>query len=58
MGSNETSTDRGELLSMLAMAGMFVVTILLGLVIRPFYDANQLQDFGEAGATQVRFILL
>ncbi len=58
MGSNETSTDRGELLSMLAMAGMFVVTILLGLVIRPFYDANQLQAFGEAGATQVRFILL
>ena len=58
MASNETSTDRGELLSMLAMAGMFVVTILLGLVIRPFYDANQLQAFGEAGATQVRFILL
>ncbi len=58
MTSSEPSTDRGELLSMLAMAGMFVVTILLGLLIRPFYDANQLQAFGEAGATQVRFILL
>ena len=41
--SEATSTDRGEWASMLGMAGMFVGTILLGLVIRPFYDANQLQ---------------
>ena len=43
---------------MLGMAGMFVGTILLGLVIRPFYDANQLQAFGESGSTQVRYVML
>ena len=59
MPSTETaSTDRGEWASMLGMAGMFVGTILLGLVIRPFYDANQLQAFGESGSTQVRYVLL
>mgnify|MGYP002856897102 CR=1 FL=1 len=59
MPSTETaSTDRGEWASMLGMAAMFVGTILLGLVIRPFYDANQLQAFGESGSTQVRFVLL
>ncbi len=59
MPSAETaSTDRGEWASMLGMAGMFVGTILLGVVIRPFYDANQLQAFGEAGSTQVRYVAL
>ena len=59
MPSTETATtDRGEWVSMLGMAGMFVGTILLGLVIRPFYDANQLQAFGESGSTQVRYVLL
>ena len=52
------SSDRGEWASMLGMAGMFVGTILLGLVIRPFYDANQLQAFGESGSTQVRYVML
>ena len=56
--SEATSTDRGEWASMLGMAGMFVGTILLGLVIRPFYDANQLQAFGESGSTQVRYVML
>lgn len=58
MASNASTLERGEFLSMLGMAGMFVGTILLGLVIRPFYDANQLQAFGEAGATQVRYVAL
>ena len=59
MPSDETvPSDRGEWASMLGMAGMFVGTILLGLVIRPFYDANQLQAFGESGATQVRYVAL
>ena len=52
------SSDRGEWASMLGMAGMFVGTIVLGLVIRPFYDANQLQAFGESGSTQVRYVML
>ena len=56
--SEAASTDRGEWASMLSMAGMFVGTILLGLVIRPFYDANQLQAFGESGSTQVRYVML
>ena len=56
--SEAASTDRGEWASMLGMAGMFVGTILLGLVIRPFYDANQLQAFGESGSTQVRYVML
>lgn len=59
MPSDETvPSDRGEWASMLGMAGMFVGTILLGLVIRPFYDANQLQAFGESGSTQVRYVAL
>ena len=56
--SEAASTDRGEWASMLGMAGMFVGTILLGLVIRPFYDANQLQAFGASGSTQVRYVML
>ena len=44
--------------SMLGMAGMFVITIMLAVILQPFYDFAGMQAFGEAGATQVRFIML
>jgi presenilin-like A22 family membrane protease len=44
--------------SMLGMAAMFVVTILVGIIIQPFYDKTEFRAFGEAGASQVRNILL
>ncbi len=47
-----------QMTSMLGMVSMFVVTILLALFIRPWYDVAELHAFGEAGATQARFILL
>lgn len=42
--------------SMLGMAGMFVVTIVLGLIMQPFYESNNLQAFGSDGAEQARYI--
>tara|TARA_B100001093_G_scaffold101433_2_gene93605 strand:- start:45431 stop:47650 length:2220 start_codon:yes stop_codon:yes gene_type:complete len=47
-----------QLPSMLGMAFMFIVTIAIALFIRPWYDVANLQAFGEAGATQVRYIVL
>ena len=47
-----------QMTSMLGMVTMFVVTIVLALFIRPWYDVAELHAFGETGATQVRFILL
>ena len=47
-----------QMTSMLGMVTMFVVTIILALFIRPWYDVAELHAFGETGATQVRFILL
>ena len=44
--------------SMLGMAIMFVVTIIIGIVIQPFYDKPEFRAFGEAGASQARNILL
>ena len=44
--------------SMLGMAIMFVVTILIGIIIQPFYDKPEFRAFGEAGASQARNILL
>jgi len=44
--------------SMLGMAAMFVVTILIGIIIQPFYDKSEFRAFGEAGASQARNILL
>jgi len=43
---------------MLGMVGMFIITILLALFIRPWYDIGGLHAFGDAGATQVRYIAL
>ena len=47
-----------QMTSMLGMVTMFVVTIVLALFIRPWYDVAELHAFGEAGATQARFIFL
>ena len=47
-----------QMTSMLGMVTMFVVTIVLALFIRPWYDVAELHAFGETGATQVRFIFL
>lgn len=54
----QRAARNGQFLSMAGMMGMFIITILLGLLIRPFYDSNNLQAFGESGTTQVRFVLL
>lgn len=42
--------------SMTAMAGMFVVTILLAVYIHPFWDRPEARAFGEAGTTKVGLI--
>ena len=47
---------RRQLPSMIGMAGMFVATIFLAIYIRPWYDRAGLQAFGEAGASQLRYI--
>jgi presenilin-like A22 family membrane protease len=43
---------------MIGMAVMFVVTIAIGVWLRPFFDAAGLHAFGEAGTTQARYIIL
>ena len=58
---NETSVIslmKEQMTSMFGMVLMFIVTIVLALFIRPWYDIAELHAFGEAGATQVRFIFL
>lgn len=45
--------------SMLAMAAMFVGTIVLGMLLQPFYNqSDELRAFGKEGASQGRWILL
>ena len=43
---------------MIGMASMFVVTIGIGVWLRPFFDAAGLYAFGEAGTTQGRWIIM
>jgi len=58
-GMSDVGGDfRRQLPSMVGMAGMFVATIFLAMYIRPWYDKAGLQAFGEAGASQLRFIAL
>ena len=54
--SDVTGDFRRQLPSMIGMAGMFVATIFLAMYIRPWYDKAGLQAFGEAGASQLRYI--
>ena len=49
---------KAQMTSMIGMVSMFVITIVLALYIRPWYDVAELHAFGEAGATQARFIFL
>lgn len=50
---------KGQWASMLGMAGMFVVTIGLGMLLQPFYNqSDELRAFGKDGASQGRWILL
>ena len=45
--------------SMLAMAAMFVGTIVLGMLLQPFYNqSDELRAFGKDGASQGRWIIL
>ena len=56
-GMSDVAGDfRRQLPSMIGMAGMFVATIFLAIYIRPWYDKAGLQAFGEAGASQLRYI--
>ena len=58
-GMSDVGGDfRRQLPSMIGMAGMFVATIFLAMYIRPWYDKAGLQAFGEAGASELRWIAL
>lgn len=41
---------------MLGMAFMFVITILMGVWLQPWFDSAGLQAFGESGSTQARWV--
>ena len=43
--------------SMAGMAGMFIVTIGIGIFIQPLYDIPEARAFGEEGTTKSGFIL-
>ena len=44
--------------SMVGMAGMFIVTIGIGIFIQPLYDIPEARAYGDEGTTQSSFILL
>ena len=48
----------GQAPGMIGMALMFIVTIVLGIWLQPWFDAAGLQAFGESGSTEVRWIAL
>lgn len=52
------SLMKEQMRSMVGMVSMFVITILISLFIRPWYDVADLHAFGEAGSTQARYIVL
>ena len=52
------SLMREQMKSMVGMVSMFVITIVISLFIRPWYDVAELHAFGEAGSTQARYIVL
>ena len=43
---------------MAGMAFMFVITIFLGIYIRPYYDVGELHAFGKSGATEVSNVVI
>ena len=44
--------------SMVGMAGMFIVTIGIGIFIQPLYDIPEVRAYGDEGTTKSSFILL
>ena len=57
----EIVSDRSEIVielmkdqweSMVGMAGMFIVTIGIGIFIQPLYDVPEARAFGEEGTTK------
>ena len=59
--TRQTSTlslMREQMKSMLGMVAMFIITIVISLAIRPWYDVAELHAYGEAGSTQVRYVFL
>jgi len=52
------SLMREQMKSMLGMVAMFIITIVISLFIRPWYDVAELHAFGESGSTQARYIVL
>ena len=52
------SLMKEQMKSMVGMVSMFIITIVISLFIRPWYDVAELHAFGEAGSTQVRYIAL
>ena len=43
------SLMKEQMKSMVGMVSMFVITIVISLFIRPWYDVAELHAFGEAG---------
>ena len=52
----EILADQASAMTM--MAGMFIVTIGIGLWIQPFYDVDEMRAFGPEGATQAGWIFV
>ena len=48
---------RDQWASMAGMAGMFTISILLGVFIQPFYNFEIYRAFGEEGTTKTENIL-
>ena len=56
---NETiEAMRDQWKSMSSMAGMFLMTIFLGITIQPVWDEDEVRAFGAEGTTQTGYIFL
>ncbi len=56
---NETiEAMRDQWKSMSSMAGMFLMTIFLGITIQPVWDVDEVRAFGAEGTTQTGYIFL
>ena len=49
---------RDQWKSMSSMAGMFLMTIFLGITIQPVWDEDEVRAFGAEGTTQTGYIFL
>jgi presenilin-like A22 family membrane protease len=56
---NETiEAMRDQWKSMTSMAGMFIMTIVLGITIQPVWNRDEVRAFGAEGTTQSGYIVL